>query len=389
LFLRHSSHLLSLEYIIPSCIMLKQKEYKIEDSNIANIGSDLDKKVRQAAAATEPAWFNAGKAVGFQIWRIEKFTVKSWPKEQYGSFYDGDSYICLNTYKKKGEEKIRWDVHFWLGKFTTQDEAGTAAYKTVELDDLLGGEPVQHREVMGHESDLFLSYFNNEVKLLSGGVESGFKHVKPEEYIPRLLHVKGKKKVRVTQVDKSYTSLNSGDVFILDCGMKIYQWNGSKAGPQEKMKGATLCRAIDDERKGLPTVQVFEEGHKDMKEFWDALGGSGPIQSAEAGGDDNEHEKGSQKVLFHLSDASGKLEFKEVGKGGAVKKQLLNSDDVFILDTGAEVFAWIGRGASVGEKKNAMKYAQDYVTKYKRPNWIPIARILEGGENEIWNDSFY
>jgi len=180
--------------------MLKPKTYDIADSNIANLGSDLDKKIREAAAQTEPAWKNAGQKVGMQIWRIEAFKVKSWPLEQYGSFYDGDSYICLNTYKKEGKEAFYWDVHFWLGTYTTQDEAGTAAYKTVELDDLLGGAPVQHREVQGHESDLFLSYFKNEIKLLSGGVESGFKHVKPEEYKPRLLHLKGKKE------DQSYSS---------------------------------------------------------------------------------------------------------------------------------------------------------------------------------------
>ena len=26
--------------------------------------------------------------------------VTHWPKEDYGKFYDGDSYIILNTYKK-------------------------------------------------------------------------------------------------------------------------------------------------------------------------------------------------------------------------------------------------------------------------------------------------
>ncbi len=40
-----------------------------------------------------------------------------------------------------------------------QDEYGTAAYKTVELDTFLDDKPIQHREVMDHESDLFKSYF--------------------------------------------------------------------------------------------------------------------------------------------------------------------------------------------------------------------------------------
>ena len=56
-----------------------------------------------------------------------------------------------------------------------QDEYGTAAYKTVELDTFLNDKPVQHREVEGFESDLFKSYFKNGltwVELMFGDLSS-------------------------------------------------------------------------------------------------------------------------------------------------------------------------------------------------------------------------
>jgi len=259
--------------------LVKPKEYKFEDSNIALLGSDLNHKIRTAAAQTETAWTGAGKEVGIQIWRIEKFKVVAWPKQNYGSFFDGDAFIVLNTFKEKPDSpKLSYDLHFWLGKFCTQDEAGTAAYKTVELDDLLSGAAHQHRDVMGYESEMFLNYFGSHLRIMSGGVGSGFTHVEAEKYQPRLMHLRQtikQKHVRLTQVDLNCDELNEGDVFILDAGLTIYQFNGKGAQMMAKRKGGEICRTFKEERKSAPTIIVVEQydNDGDSKAFWKLLGG--------------------------------------------------------------------------------------------------------------------
>jgi len=40
----------------------------------------------------------------------------------------------------------------------------------------------------------------------------------------------------VAQVPAAKSRLQSGDVFILDMGIKLFQWNGSDASPFEKNK---------------------------------------------------------------------------------------------------------------------------------------------------------
>jgi gelsolin len=37
---------------------------------MALFGSDLEKKIKAAAAEGEPQWTDAGKKVGLQVWRI-------------------------------------------------------------------------------------------------------------------------------------------------------------------------------------------------------------------------------------------------------------------------------------------------------------------------------
>merc|ERR1712226_307348 len=362
--------------------MMKQRTLDVEDSNVANLGSELHKKVTLAAANLEPAWAAAGQKVGIEVWRIEKFNVVAWPKERYGEFYSGDSYIILYTYKTPDSDKLLYNVHFWIGLESSQDEYGTAAYKTVELDDKLGGDPVQYREVQNNESKLFMSYFKR-FTVLEGGIESGFNKVKPTEYRARLLHVKGSmKNLIVREVEKTPKSLNSGDCFIYDNGMTLYQFNGSGANGAEKSKAAQVSRAIDDERFGKPEVEVFEEGDNDDAEnkFWELLGGKVAIPKE----DGSDKELGaSEKKLFRLSDASGKMEFTPEAK---CEKATLDSSDVFVFDSGMSIFIWVGKGANKAERSGAMGYATQYLANNKRSMATPCAVVREGADCREFNE---
>jgi hypothetical protein len=171
--------------------------------------------------------------------------------------------------------KFDWKIHFWLGAETSDDEAGTAAYKTVELDDSLGGGPIQFREVQGSESPEFLALFKTGggIEYLPGGVQSGFKKVVRDVYEPRLLHLKGARTVRVSPVPLSNKSLNKGDVFILDLGLEVYVFNGPGANRAEKSKGVEVASRINsDERSGKARIFFLDDDIRNNA-FWGPLGG--------------------------------------------------------------------------------------------------------------------
>ena len=53
-----------------------------------------------------------------------------------------------------------------------------------------------------------------------------------------------------------------------------------------------------------------------------------------------------QVRLVRVSDRSGKLEEAEVAVGRCLAKGQLESADVFVVDNGADVFVWTGKGAA-------------------------------------------
>jgi len=364
--------------------MIKAKQLDVKDSNIAGIGTKADKDERKMAASKEEAWKGAGQKLGLQIWRIEKFHVKAWPEKEYGKFYAGDSYIILRTYKKDPKTAvISWDIHFWLGDDSSQDEMGTAAYKTVELDDLLNDAGVQHRETQDHESDLFKSYFPHII-YMQGGFDSGFHHVTADKYEPHLLQVQGKKHIHLYHVDIGTANMNHGDVFILDCGLNIWQWNGKNSPPMERNKAAGVVASLKQEREGKPTVKVIDDGDNvnNDPEFWKLVGDPAKIQ-AQSVPKETVESKPEDLKLFRLSDKSGKMDLKQEG-AGKLTYAMLDHNDVFIIDDNMELFIWIGSNAPNTEKQAAMKYAEHYIAQTNRPTHLPVTLLRDGNESALF-----
>lgn len=348
---------------------------------MANVGGEDDKAARKQAAQTEPAWEGIGQDVGVSVFRIENFQVVVYPKKSYGEFYSGDSYIVMNT-TKEASGKLAHAIHFWLGKSTTTDEMGTAAYKTVELDDLLDGEPTQHREVQGHESTQFKKLFK-EIKYLTGGVASGFHHVTDGAYASKLLRVRKTNSdgVRCQEVTLSRESLNQGDCFILDMGKTIYVWCGEESSPFEKDKANKAAENIEDSRDGHAKVTLNID-----EDFWKEIGGEGEIAPASAASDtvpDVDHGEGT---LYKLSDTTGDLQATEVARSD-LGPGMLDTNEVMMLDTGAEIFLWVGKSASAGESRNALATAMAYLKTNQKPTHTPIHVFKEGTaiQNATWN----
>lgn len=341
--------------------MIKPKKHNWKDGNLALFGSDVEKGVKRDAAEKEPAWNGSGQEVGLEIWRVVKFKIEKWSKNDYGKFYSGDSYIVLNTYKNPDEEDLEYDVHFWIGKYSTQDEYGTVAYKTVELDTFHNDKPVQHREIQGNESSLFSSYFPKGIELLKGGAESGFRHVEPTEYKPRLFQFVGTTYANtvIKEVGLYKQSLNKEDVFVLDKGLEIIQINTPNCDKDEKVKAMHYCLKIKDDRCGRPKTSSVDDEPLDDERISSVLA------------DKNKKTKAAPpephtKKLIKVSDDSGTMKMETVAEG-TLEQDQLDPNDVFIVDLEKSIYVWVGDNASPDEKKNGMSYAHSYVSKTDCP----------------------
>jgi hypothetical protein len=84
-----------------------------------------------------------------------------------------------------------------------------------------------------------------------------------------LIQIVGRKIQRSKLTNLALSSLNQGDVFILDAGQTIYQWHGASCNRMQKAYALDLSSRIRfKERAGLAKVVLMEDDQSQSKNFF-------------------------------------------------------------------------------------------------------------------------
>ncbi|KAG5197455.1 hypothetical protein JEQ12_008184 [Ovis aries] len=240
--------------------------------------SELPLSEKHISDWMDPRWGlpNTESHRDLHIWIIENLQMVPVPEPAYGNFFEKHCYVVLHVPQRlKATPGAPKDLHYWIGKMAGAGVEGAPGSLLQQLNEALGGAAVQHREVQGHESACFRSYFRSGIIYRKGGLASARKHVETNVYnIQRLLRIRGGKHVSATEVELSWHSFNKSDVFLLDLGRMMIQWNGPKASAAKKARGLFLTHSLRDrERGGRAQVSVVDDEAEatDLMEIMEAV----------------------------------------------------------------------------------------------------------------------
>ena len=94
---------------------------------------------------------------------------------------------------------------------------------------------------------------------------------------------------------------------------------------------------------------------------------------------------GFEKVMYRIAvDDEGSVQLKLVAKGH-IPCANLETDGVYVIDSGFAIFLWVGKEASVLERIAVFISGQLYVNEHRRPACLPVTHYSEGHEtHQFW-----
>jgi hypothetical protein len=206
----------------------------------------------------------------------------------------------------------------------------------------------------------------------------------------------------VAQVEQTAKSLNRYNVYILDCGSSVYQWNGRHAHRLDKAKGLEIATNIKfKERGGACQIKVIddtdtpeqdEEMHKFHIEFWKYLGGTE---------NDSQVQKEDKEFvpfmkIYRISKSNDIRKMITIvphdNRGNSrPSKDILNSKNAYVVDTGSELYVWVGKRSTSNQRALGLLVAEKIIqtqTDNHIPSWVRVTRLIENAETTLWKSKF-
>eukprot|EP00026_Physarum_polycephalum_P000052 Phypoly_transcript_00052.p2 GENE.Phypoly_transcript_00052~~Phypoly_transcript_00052.p2 ORF type:complete len:674 (+),score=100.69 Phypoly_transcript_00052:1462-3483(+) len=281
------------------------------------------------------------------IWRIEEFEKVAHPRNMYGQFFMGESYIIHYAYTVTPGGKDQHIIFFFIGRDCPTNDKGTAAYLTVELDETLGSSSTQVRVVQDKEPAPFLAIFKGRYIVHAGKTAD----YNPEAPKTRLYDIRGKDDIHVHAVecDLKSSSLHSGHAFVLQTPTEVFAWNG-KYAPQHEQSVALSTATILSTHA---SVVKIDEG-KEPASFWDALGLKGEYYTPPS------HPTAVPR-LFLCTNASGRVDVEP--EDVFAQEDLANDITALLDDAVSAIYIWLGKRSAHVVRKVAMELALEYSSK--------------------------
>jgi len=359
--------------------------------SVQRTGADLQKWARQQETkidlsalftARQPSMSTEEAARLSEEWnddleKMEAFVLEGkkfvkLPEEERGVFHSGDSYVFLCRYwvpadnEDKGdeeeedfqEEDFQCVVYFWQGRDSSNMGWLTFTFSLQKKFESLFGEKLEVVRMHQQQENLkFMSHFPNGLIIKQGQRREvrGPTWKAPTEFY----HLRSNGSPlyrRCIQIKPEANSLNSCFCYILkvpfDAEDKtgiVYVWIGSKADNEEASVAEDIANSLYDPE--FFSLQVLNEGEEPDNFFWVGIGGAKPY--------DKEADFMNYTRLFRCSNEKGYFLVSE--KCSDFCQDDLADDDIMLLDSGEQVFLWMGPRCSEVEIKLTYKSAQVYI----------------------------
>jgi len=235
--------------------------------------------------------------------------------------------------------------------------------------------------------------FGGTIHVLDGGHGSGFHHVKPEEYKPRLFECVGLKtaQIKISEVGLEGKSLHAASAFILDGGLSVFQYNGSQANMWEKTKAREFVIQLCDQRNGLAKDQAVDPDD-DNPDFWKLLGGKCDVPPGTRPPvkvnpkHHTEWHPSATKSLTKVDLKGTHATYTSVAKG-KIARSAINEKGVFVVDVEDEdkehhIYVYVGKDCPKEQGRLGIVIGQEYLAQNKLNENTTVRRIHGGGAHK-------